>query len=1456
MIDAPLAPGQTERWLAASYDAAARRALNESFCVTLGGNVDVGALKLALQDVLMRHDAFCVRFDLDQPRQSLAPAGPINVTEVDRRDCRDADAALDAFCSEASGRDFALDRAPLAAATLLRLSDGRVVVHIVASHLVFDGWASSVFNAELAVAYRARCDGVAPVFDTAESPLAFAEAEQRRFNGEEGQRSLAYWRQTLRDVPPPLALGDLEPPKPRRYAADTVRAVLGGELFTGLRASAKQSGATLFQLLLTAVAAMLHRQSSQRDFIISVPYASQGLARHGPLLADGVLDLPLKLHCDASDTGATLIGRVRRQMLDALEHPLVTQGTIARALGIASAGDRPTLTGVFFNLNPKVDLSAFAPLVATMHEGRKRGTLHELFFNFYEQADALTLDLHYGADFFSAARAQALVDALRSVCNQLASSIDSPVGHTVDARLHEWNATAVPIEPGARVEQWIARQASAAPDAIAVEARGTTLSYREVESRANRIAHAVRAKGIGSGALVGLCLARGPELIPALLGVLKSGAAYVPLDPSFPIERLREMVQDAGLGLVITESGCADRSGVSREAQLRLDDDAASIASAPDTLPAWQTELNDDAPAYVIYTSGSTGRPKGVVVPQRAVCNFLASMRREPGMRAQNRLLAVTTLSFDIAVLELLLPLVAGARVVIADREDAMEGEALARLIAGHRIDVMQATPTTWHLLLDAGWRAPPGFRVLCGGEALPPSLAAKLLEHGVELWNLYGPTETTVWSTLARIEDARGKIGIGRPIDNTQVWVVDETLRPCAVGTEGEICIGGAGVSIGYHKRSELTAERFIADPFCGGRMYRTGDLGLWRDDGTLEHRGRLDFQVKVRGYRIELGEIEARLAQLPGVSRNIVVAHEHSPGDVALVAYVVTDGAVAASALRDALRASLPDYMLPRHIVAIDRLPLLPNGKVDRKALPAPTSDVPGPSPVAEQGSGLERIVSDAMATVLGRASVSPHDNFFELGGHSLLAARLSAMLSEALGQRPGLRAIFEAPTPAGLAASLTRSRETHGAAAPTDAIAMRADQSTAPLSQMQQRVWFLENLTPGTVVHCIPTGHRFSGPLDVTALDLAFKLLVARQSVLRTVIERREDGDRQRVLADLPFSLLPLHDLSALPEAERKPAMQRDIARLVEVPYDLERGPLFTARLYRLSMEEHGLLFQAHHLIWDAWSFDILYRDLAELYDACRNGREPKLPPITASYGDFAEWHNAWMSGNELARQAKYWRDKLTPLPPPIELPLDRPRPANMSGRGGSHQFNLNAQATQALHEASRRHGRTIYVTLLAAYALLLQRLTGQDDFVVGTPVRGREHSALEPLMGFFVNMLPMRMRFDARHHGRVARERAARGRRVVLVPRRAVRAGRARAATCRGTTAGLRCTRCCSRTRTVREQPTQWGGSRSHDAHPAGDGNAEDLSLWLIERADGVGADLAFSTDVFNPATASS
>jgi len=597
----------------------------------------------------------------------------------------------------------------------------------------------------------------------------------------------------------------------------------------------------------------------------------------------------------------------------------------------------------------------------------------------------------------------------------------------------EWNATAGAFPDQALLHELFEAQAARTPERTAVKAGAMALSYAELEARANRLAQVLRARGVGRGERVGLCVERGAEMLAAVLGILKVGAAYVPLDPSFPQERLRFMAEDAQLALLVSTSALAKPFGLPRERQLLLDADAKNIAAALATrLPVDAHSARPEDPAYVIYTSGSTGKPKGVIVPHRAVVNFLTSMMREPGLTADDVLVAVTTLSFDIAVLELQLPLTVGATVVIASRDEAMDGQALKGLLEQHRASVMQATPVTWRLLLEAGWKGGKDFKALVGGEALPKDLAEQLLACGVELWNLYGPTETTVWSTCARITDTANGIRIGKPIANTTVYIVDAHRNLCPIGVPGELCIGGVGVTLGYWNRPELTAERFIADPFSatvGATLYRTGDRARWRNDGTLEHLGRLDFQIKLRGFRIEAGEIEAGIAQHPAVREVVVIVREDVPGDQRLVAYLVAENPPAdlVEQLRALLRASLPEHMVPSHFVSLEALPLTPNGKLDRKALPAPAISLAGDGrSYAAPRTPTENAIAQIWSAVLGMERVGVSDNFFDLGGYSLLLLRVHSRLCASL--RPDLPfvALMQYPTVRTLASYLSGTAE----------------------------------------------------------------------------------------------------------------------------------------------------------------------------------------------------------------------------------------------------------------------------------------------------------------------------------------------------------------------------------------------------------------------------------------------
>ncbi|HEU0305405.1 MAG TPA: amino acid adenylation domain-containing protein, partial [Lysobacter sp.] len=677
-----------------------------------------------------------------------------------------------------------------------------------------------------------------------------------------------------------------------------------------------------------------------------------------------------------------------------------------------------------FNLDQALDQesTAFPGLAMEFDSNPRSFETFELFVNAVQVRGQLRLECQYNSDLFDAATIRRWLRAYETLLRAAVEreTADFACLPLVDAvaraELSSLQPAPVAFDRECRMHEYFERQCDLAPTRIAVRTGALEVSYAQLEARANRVAHILRSHGVHRGALVGIALDRSADMLAALLGILKAGAGYVPLDPQFPAERLAYMAADAGLAMLLTTREHAAHFDLRGRPVLLFDEHASALAAAPTTRIERDqgSALPEDA-AYVIYTSGSTGRPKGVIVPHRAVSNFLDSMRREPGLDAHDRLLAVTTLSFDIAVLELLLPLAVGAQIVLADRDTAGDGIALRALLEDSGATVMQGTPSSWRLLVDAGWNGAAGFKALCGGEPMPPDLATSLLARCDSLWNVYGPTETTVWSTCARIirprEGDAPDIHIGRPIGNTSVWILDAHGELCPFGVPGEICIGGEGVTKGYLERPELTAERFVADRFTASSgsalLYRTGDRGRWRADGNLEHLGRLDHQVKVRGYRIELGEIEANLAARDEIARVLVIVREDRANDQRLVAYLVArPGAIIEeAALRAHLRDLLPAYMLPQHFVVLGEIPLLPNGKVDRNALPPPIAqaEVMPPRPEATRATADPRVryLSEVWSELLGLPA-GPDDNFFELGGHSMLAVQMASRVERDTGQR----------------------------------------------------------------------------------------------------------------------------------------------------------------------------------------------------------------------------------------------------------------------------------------------------------------------------------------------------------------------------------------------------------------------------------------------------------------------
>ncbi|MFJ7345827.1 amino acid adenylation domain-containing protein, partial [Streptomyces sp. NPDC101110] len=921
-----------------------------------------------------------------------------------------------------------------------------------------------------------------------------------------------------------------------------------------------------------------------------------------------------------------------------------------------------------------------------------------------------------------------LVTTLEDDPNSFLSTVDILDATEQNRILQDWNGTTADIPQQCAPEMFQA-QVTRTPDAVAVVHGATELSYAELETKANQLAHHLRALGIGAESVVGVFLPRGVDLVVALLAVLKTGAAYVPLDVQYPVERLQFMLTDSGARVVLGRGDMAAVMSGPAVHLVNLDDMrvARELAAAPVTPP--EAVFEAGGLAYVIYTSGSTGRPKGVAVSHGGVASLVAAQTERFAADSTGRMLQFASVSFDAAVSEVLVALSCGARLVLSDAHELLPGQGLAEVVARHEVTHVTLPPAVLAVLAPED--LPSVSTLVSAGEALGGDLIARWAP-GRRFINAYGPTETTVCATMSAPLAPGDSSGIGSPIVNTQVYVLDGALRPVPVGVAGELYVAGAGLARGYVGRPGLTGERFVACPFgqVGGRMYRTGDVVRWSAGGRLEYLGRADEQVKIRGFRIEPGEVQAVLAAHPQITQAAVIAREDVPGDKRLVAYVV--GSASESELREFVGERLPQYMVPSAVIVLDALPLTVNGKLDRKALPAPeyaSGGGRGPATVQEE------ILCQAFAQILGLPAVGVDDDFFALGGHSLLATRLVSRVRAVLGVEVALRTLFEAPTPAGLAAGLGQADTAH----PALVAAERPER--VPLSYAQRRLWFIGQLEGPSATYNIPTTLRLSGELDRDALEGALRDVLERHEVLRTVFAVVDGEPYQRILpvAESGFALT-VTDV----RAEELGGVVAEAARYA---FDLAEEIPVRARLFRVGPDEHVLSLVVHHIAGDGWSMGPLARDVSVAYGARREGRVPGRAPLPVQYADYVLWQQKVLGDRTdpesvLARQVGFWREALAGVPEELALPYDRLRPAVASHEGHAVGLEVPAGVHARLREVARERGVTVFMVLQAALAVTLSRLGAGTDIPIGSAIAGRTDEALDELVGFFVNTLVVR------------------------------------------------------------------------------------------------------------------
>lgn len=1260
---------------------------------------------------------------------------------------------------------------------------------LVAHHIVVDGWSMLQLVEEL----KSDCvSGTGPAREMGEdtgSPVPyrqFVEWHRTLLAGDEGRSLSQYWKAQLTGELPSYDMLYDRPQQtlePVHYAWHAFR--LEKPLVERLKAFAREEGTTLYVLCLAALQVLLYRYTDHEDTMVVTPVFGRSRARFARTIGDFVNMLLLRDSVRPDCSGRELLARTKQRFLDALSHQDYPYARVVSDVRPIHHGHRAPLAQVLFVLQPFALLSELDEL---QHVGSRIATdagesawatyvipqqsgQFDLCVELAESDQGMSGYFEYKDALLSPDRIARMqehfVRLLEGMVGDPARTIGSlPLMSEIERRdtVLAWGQSSGGTEPDQCLHRLIERQVQSTPDAIAVEQDGQKVTYRDLDSRANRLAHYLRRRGVEPGIVVGLCLERSINLIVGMLGILKSGGAYLPLDADYPPQRLEYMLRDSEVRVLVTQQDQLARLPATNPHTVCLDSEWDQIARFPDT-PIQGTDAIENV-AYVIYTSGSTGHPKGVMVEHRSIVNYVQGITGIVGLMPHDRVLQFASMSFDTAAEEIFPCLAIGGTLVL---RTAMMVDSVSGFLERCRewnLTVLDLPTAYWHEVVTRMELEQLPFpesvkTVIIGGERVLPQMVQRWSQQvgtDVRLINTYGPTETTVaatWADLTRANtdgEVTDDLPIGRPVPHVSVYVLDRQQQPVPVGVPGELYIGGLGVARGYRGRPELSAVKFDSDPFSsrpGARLYRTGDLVRWRPDGQLEFRGRVDRQVKIRGFRVELEEIETVLNRHPDLERAVVEVREDQPGDKRIVAFMVPRPTtrLGLGRLREQLRTQLPAYMIPSTFIELEALPLTVNGKVDRRALlvaaDSRASKVDLTSAYLAPRTPLEQVLADIWGEILQVKDVGVHDNFFELGGHSLLATQLVSRVQALFRVTLPLRQVFERPTIAALAEVVKDSQ--HGRSATQDKKGYEITKTgrgvPLRLSFAQERMWFLYQLSPGAAAYNIPASVRLHGPLNKAALRWAVSELVRRHEALRTTFAQ-VDGQPRQIIHDTLDPLWAEEDVRRLPADMREPRALEVATAEARRPFDLERGPLLRMFLIRIGDEDHVLLVSTHHIISDQWSYGVIARELVNSYNAfC--GRKPfaTMPDLAIQYADFAQWQRGWLTGPVLAEQLAHWKSKLADLPV-LALPADRPRPPVHSFKGDHVSIDLSWALVNRLKQLSVREGVTLYMVFLAGFFSLLHRLTQQRDLVIGTPIANRNRLEIEDLIGTFVNTLVLR------------------------------------------------------------------------------------------------------------------
>lgn len=1349
----PLSPRQRRIWLLEQFHARCSP-YNRPIALKLLGALDIMALTESLRELARRHEGLRAIFPISNgaPSQILCEAGELRLPVIDLEPVPEQErerATWSRLAAEAR-RPYITSR-PVLRPWLFRLHPTEHWLLVVLHDIAADSRSERILVRELAAYYAARSQHKAA--DLPALPATYAELILHESDLAEGaEEDWAYWQRKLDGAP---TLLDLPADRPRTV----VRSCEGARLTIGLSRSltdqlealGRQHECSLANTLLAGFTTLLHRYTGSTDIVVGTLAPSSPSPRGGSMVAN--FERTVAIRCDLSGdpTFAEVLQRLKNLTTEAFAHTRLPFTELVDRLDPQRNSSHSRLFQTFFSLEEEALEGVHAGGLQFLPiEVDNRTSKLALTMRLTRTADGLKGYFEYSTALFDEDRIARLSEHLTVLLEAAAAQPGQrvarlPILPPPEARrvVHDWNQTDREFPKDKTLVDLFLEQVNRTPEAEALVCGSARLRYRELCEEANQIARELRARGVGPDCLVGICLERTSRLVSAILGTLMAGAAYVPLDPTYPAPRLGMILEDARTQVVITQSNLRG-SWLENHAQV-IEIDQLDFRPQAGSIETVNEAHDSSSLAYVIYTSGSTGVPKGVALEHRSAVAFVYWGRDTFTHAELAGVLASTSICFDLSIFEIFVPLSWGGKIVMV--ENAL---SLPTTPAAQEVTLINTVPSAIRELLRL--KAVPGSVqvVNLAGEPLATSVVDQIYHEtsARKVYDLYGPTETTTYSTMT-LRLAGAPATIGRPLTNERVYILDRQLQPAPIGVPGELFIGGAGLARGYLNRPELTAEKFIPDPFKpDSRLYRTGDLARWRADGQIEYLGRMDHQVKIRGFRVELGEIEAALRTHPAVIEAVVLAREDQPGDKRLVAYLVASAGKrpAAKELRKFVKAQLPQHMVPAAIVFLETLPLTPNGKLDRKALPAPEEEATTMESVAPR-TALEDQVAGIWREVLGRKQIGVKDNFFELGGHSLLATQVLSRLRELFQVQPPLIEFYAAPTIESLANGLAAGKWALEGA-PSLSRRSLTGSGEAPMSFVQERLWFLDQLEPGSAAYNVPTALRLRGKLSEEALGRALNSVIERHEALRTTLRCAAGILTQVVAPELKIEIYR-KDFSSLPTELRDGQAQDWAENEARRGFDLEKGPLVRTGLARLSESEHLLIVVLHHTISDGWSLTVFFQELAAFYNSYLSGKQAAaLPAMSVQYVDFAQWQRQWMQGEVLQRELAFWKRALEGAPSRTEFPKDKAPAERPSGKAERRVVVLDKTLSRAMAGLGHRENCTPFMLLLTALALTLRRWTGQNDFVIGTVVAGRNRRELESVIGCFMNFVPLRVKLDER------------------------------------------------------------------------------------------------------------